>query len=77
MVEGPKYHRHAQLLSRSLRGLKLRTVLRASREQAAFLSSLVECIILRVFAVGKELFVVFSVRWDPQREGTSYLFNGT
>mmetsp|Transcript_114375 Transcript_114375/g.198286 ORF Transcript_114375/g.198286 Transcript_114375/m.198286 type:complete len:546 (-) Transcript_114375:6-1643(-) len=72
MVEGPKYHRHAELLAAALRGLRLRAVLRAkARGLSSALSPLVGCRVLRVFAVGKELFIVFGIRWNPESEGSA------
>jgi len=71
MVEGPKYKRHAELLAAALVGQKLRAVLRAASEVSPALAALVGCVVLRVFAVGKELFVVFGVHWKPQSEGSA------
>ncbi|CAJ1371139.1 unnamed protein product [Effrenium voratum] len=64
MVEGPKYHRHAQLLRQALLTRRLRVVSEAQ------LRSLVGCKVLEVFAVGKELFILFGIRWDESRRGS-------
>lgn len=65
MVEGPKYHRHAELL-RLLLSRRLKAVLRVeSAQQGAGLRALLGCRVLEVFAVGKELFIVFALKWDP------------
>eukprot|EP00434_Breviolum_minutum_P000619 symbB.v1.2.000540.t1/scaffold19.1/size443072/4 len=72
MVEGPKYHRHAELL-RTLKRRRLKAVHRVeTAEQGAGLRALLGCLVLEVFAVGKELFVVFALKWDEQRRGGSF-----
>ena len=75
MVEGPKYHRHAELLRVVLKR-RLKGVLRAeSAQQLADFRSLIGCRTLEVFAVGKELFLLFGIRWDPQRRGGGLRFH--
>ena len=75
MVEGPKYHRHAELLRVLLRR-RLKSLHRAeSAQQSADFRSLLGCRTLQVFAVGKELFLLFAIRWDPERRGGGLRFH--
>eukprot|EP00929_Paragymnodinium_shiwhaense_P036673 TRINITY_DN19618_c0_g1_i1.p1 TRINITY_DN19618_c0_g1~~TRINITY_DN19618_c0_g1_i1.p1 ORF type:complete len:551 (-),score=81.48 TRINITY_DN19618_c0_g1_i1:537-2189(-) len=71
MVEGPKYHRHAELLAAVLRGKKLVAFKRAAKELERQIAGLVGCVVLEVFAVGKELLVVFGGRWSPAQRGNA------
>merc|ERR1740123_60621 len=71
MVEGPKYKRHAELLGAALVGRSLRAVLRAGSDLSVALAVFLGCKVLRVFSVGKETFIVFGVRWNPDCEGSA------